>query len=184
MSLKRGRVQPGDCISADHYISLVPGHLQHSFGQEEHRYTCRSLFVDHTSGKKFNFCQYSTTANETIKSAQHLESMAKQENIKVIKYHSDNGIFASTAFKNHCVSQQQEFSFSGVGAHHQNGVAERNIKTVAQWAQANMLHLALHWLAQATVSFWPQAIEYSVRVFNRMPNTETGISPNKIWSSV
>jgi hypothetical protein len=60
--------------------------------------------------------------------------MAKQENIKVKKYHLDNGIFALTAFKNHCESQKQEFSFSGIGAHYQNGVAERNIKTVAQWA--------------------------------------------------
>jgi hypothetical protein len=134
MSLKRGHVQLGDCISADHYISLVPGHLPHTFGQEKHGYTCGSLFVDHASGKNFNFCQYSITANKTIKSAQRLESMAKQENIKVKKYHSDNGIFASTAFKNHCESQQQEFSFGGVGAHHQNGDAERNIKTVAQWA--------------------------------------------------
>ncbi len=65
-----------------------------------------------------------------------------------------------------------------------NGVAKRNIKTVAQWAQANMLHLALHWPTQATVSFWPQAIEYSVWVFNQMQNTETGISPKKKWSSV
>jgi hypothetical protein len=47
-----------------------------------------------------------------------------------------------------------------------------------------MHHLALHWPAQATVSFWPQAIEYSVWVLNQMPNTETGISPNEIWSSV
>jgi hypothetical protein len=110
--------------------------------------------------------------------------MAKQENIKVKNYHSDNRIFASTAFKNHCESQQQEFSFSGVGAHHHNGVAKRNIKTVAQWAWANMFHLALHWPAQATISFWPQAIKYLVWVFNRMPNTETGISLNKMWSSV
>jgi hypothetical protein len=144
MSLKRGHAQPGDCISTDHYISSVPRRLPHTFGQEKHEYTCGSLFVDHASGKFFNFCQYSTTSNQTIKSAQHLDSMAKQENIKVKKYHSDKRIFASTAFKNHCESQQQEFSFSGVGAHHQNGVAKRNIKTVAQLAQANMLHLAHH----------------------------------------
>ncbi len=90
MSLKRGHVQPGDCTSADHYISLVPGCSPYTFGQEKHGYTCGSLFVNHTSGKIFNFCWYSTTANKTIKSAQHLESMAKQENIKVKKYHSDN----------------------------------------------------------------------------------------------
>jgi hypothetical protein len=107
--------------------------------------------------------------------------MGRQENFKVKKYHSDNDFFATTAFETHCKSQQQEFSFSGVGAHHQNGVAKRNIKTVAQWACANMLHLALHWPAQANIT---QAIEYSVWVFNQMPNAETGISSNKIWSSV
>jgi hypothetical protein len=32
MSLKCGHVQPGNCISADHYIFLVPGHLPHTFG--------------------------------------------------------------------------------------------------------------------------------------------------------
>jgi hypothetical protein len=64
MSLKCGHVQPCNCISADHYISSVPGHLPHTFGQEKHRYTCGSLFVDHASGKYFNFCQYSTTANK------------------------------------------------------------------------------------------------------------------------
>jgi hypothetical protein len=136
------------------------------FGREKHGYTCGSLFVDHASGKFFNFCQYSTNANKTTKSAQHLESMARQENVQVKKYHLDNGIFATTAFKTHCESQQQEFSFSSVGTHHQNGVAERNIKTFAQWAHANMLHLALHWPVQANISFWPQAIEYSVWVFN------------------
>jgi hypothetical protein len=153
MSLKCGHVHPGDCISANHYISLVPGHLPHTFGREKHGYTCGSLFVEHPSRKIFNFCQYSTNANETIKSAQRLESMARQENIEVKKYHLDNGFFATTAFKTHCESQQQEFSFSSVGAHHQNGVAKRNIKSVAQWACANMLHLALHWPAQANISF-------------------------------
>jgi hypothetical protein len=34
-----------------------------------------------------------------------------------------------------------------------NGLAERNIKTVAQWARANMLHFAHHWHAQANVHF-------------------------------
>jgi hypothetical protein len=99
MLLKRGHVHPGDCISADHYISSVPGCLPHTFGREKHGYTCGSLFVDHASGKIFNFCQYSTNANETIKSAQRLESMARQENFKVKKNHSDNGIFVTTAFK-------------------------------------------------------------------------------------
>jgi hypothetical protein len=55
-SLKHGHVQPGNCIFTDHCISLVPGHLPHTFGQEKHGYTCGSLFVDHASGIFFIFC--------------------------------------------------------------------------------------------------------------------------------
>jgi hypothetical protein len=67
--------------------------------------------------------------------------MAVGREYKIQKYHADNGIFALTKFKQHCDNNKIVYSFSGVGAKHQNGVAERNIKTVAQYARANMLHM-------------------------------------------
>ena len=33
--LRRGNTEQGDCISDDHYISLVPGRLEHTFGREK-----------------------------------------------------------------------------------------------------------------------------------------------------
>ncbi len=45
-----------------------------------------------------------------------------------------------------------------------------------------MLHFAHHWPAQASVCFWPQAIDYAIWVFNRLPNLTNGISPNELWS--
>jgi hypothetical protein len=164
--LKQDHLQPGNCISADHYFSPILGRLPHTFGKERNGYTCGSLFVDHSSGKIFNFPQYSNTASETIRSTLCLEAMALDEGFKLKRYHSDNGFFASAEFKQHCALQHQTYSFSGVGAKHQNGVAERNIKTVAQWAQANMLHLATPWPQFASSKYWPQAINYAVWVFN------------------
>jgi hypothetical protein len=131
----------------------------------------------------FNFCQYSTNANETISSKCCLSSLARQEGITIKEYHADNGVFASNVFKDDCDSLHQQYSFSGVGAHHQNGIAERKIKMVAQWAHANMLHFAHHWPAQANVRFWPQAIDYALWVFNRLPNFANGLSPNELWYS-
>ena len=182
--LKTNHLLPGDCVSADHYFSPIQGRLLHTFGRERTGYTCGSLFVDHASGKIFNFPQFSTNTTETIRTAQRLESMARDEGFNIKSYHADNGIFSSADFKEHCERNRIKFSFGGVGAKHQNGVAERNIKTVAQWARANMLHLATHWPQHASSTFWPQAIDYAVWVFNRMPNMITGISPNEIWSSV
>jgi hypothetical protein len=140
--------------------------------------------VDHASGKIFNFPQYSANGSETVRTTQRLASMARDEGITIKSFHADNGIFARSEFKDYCEHNRIKFSFCGVGAKHQNGVVERNIKTVAQWARANMLHLATHWPQHASSIFWPQAIDYAVWVFNRMPNMVTGISPNELWSSV
>ena len=99
-----------------------------------------------------------------------LEALARDAGFRIVKYHSDNGFFSSTDFKAHCDRHNTKYSFSGVGAKHMNGVAERNIKTVAQWARANMLHLAHSWPQYANPTFWPQAINYATWVFNNLPN--------------
>ena len=92
--LKKGHTQPGDCISADHYISAVPGRLPHTYGCEKDGYYGGTLFVDHASGKIFNFCQFSITGSETVDSKHKLEHFARNEGFKIKSYHSDNGIFA------------------------------------------------------------------------------------------
>ena len=89
--LKEGHLKRGDCISADHYISAVHGRLPHTFGCESKGYTCGTLFVDHASGKVFNYCQFSTNAYETIQSKHRLEALARQEGVDIKVYHSDNG---------------------------------------------------------------------------------------------
>jgi len=180
--LKRGHLEPGDCISIDQYVSKVQGRLPFTFGRERNGYTCGTLFIDHASGKIFNFCQLSNNANETLSSKSRLEAFAREESVTIKKFHTDNGIFASAAFKEDCNLKKQKLTFSGVGAHHQNGVAERNIKTISQWARASMLHAAHSWPDVASIKLWPQAVDYAVWVFNHLPNLEVGVSPNELWS--
>jgi hypothetical protein len=144
---------------------------------------CVALHLLTISGKLFKFCQFSNNASETINSKRRLKGLARQEGIAIKKYHADNGILGSNAFKGECDILKQEYSFGGVGTHHQNGMSERNIKTVSQWVRANMLHFTHHWPSQANVQFWLQAIEYLLWVFSWIPNMHTGLSPNEIWSS-
>ncbi len=106
--LKRSHLVLGSCISVDHYTSSVMGGLPHTFGSEQVGYSCGTLFVDHASRKLFNFCQYSTNANETISSKHRLELLARQEGITVKEYHADNGVFASNVFKEDCDSLHQK----------------------------------------------------------------------------
>lgn len=163
-------------------MSPIPGRLYNTYGREREGYTCGTLFVDHASGKLFNFSQFLTTATETIANKRMLERIALEDGIRIRHYHTDNGTFASDAFKTECTRSSQKLTFSGVGAHHQNGVAEQNIKTVSHWARANMLHAAYHWHEHANIKLWPQAVDYAVWIFNRMPSRENGLSPNELWS--
>ncbi len=97
--LKRGHLEPGDCISIDQYVSTVQSRLLWTFGCERDGYKCGTLFVDHASRKIYNFCQLSNNANETISSKSDLEALACEELVIIKKFHTYNGIFASAAFK-------------------------------------------------------------------------------------
>ena len=130
----------------------------------------------------FNFCQFSPGAAETVESKHTFEHFAWDEGFKIKSYHSDNGIFSSAKFTSDCEKLDQKINYSGVGAQHQNGVAERNIKIVASWAQANLLHAAYHWPKHISVCLWPMTIQYAVCIFNHLLVLDTGVSPNEIWS--
>jgi hypothetical protein len=58
--LKREHLLPGNCNSADHYFSPIIGRLPNTYGRERNGFRCGSLFVDHASGKIFNFLNIPT----------------------------------------------------------------------------------------------------------------------------
>jgi hypothetical protein len=47
-----------------------------------------------------------------------------------------------------------------------------------------MLHLATSWPQRADSKWWPQAIDYATWVFNKLPNMESRISSDELWSGV
>jgi transposase InsO family protein len=55
--------------------------------------------------------------------------------------------FTSAEYSDKLKEHQQVVKFAGVGAHHHNGVAERNIRTIVSIARTMMLHSAIHWPA-------------------------------------
>jgi len=58
--------------------------------------------------------------------------------------HTDNGTFTSQVFEADLHLHGQKGHFSGVGVHHQNGVAERSIKTVAEMDRSMMQRCNIH----------------------------------------
>ena len=60
-------------------------------------------------------------------------------------YRGDNGVYKSELFQKSCRDMNQTLDFSGIGAHHNNGIAERGIRTVSTCARTILLHAMLHW---------------------------------------
>ncbi len=91
---------------------------------------------------------------------------------KVKHYHADNGIFASKMWRAHCISKHQGLSFAGVGAHHQNGVAENRIRLLQSQARTMLIHAAKRWPSAVTTNLWPYAIRMANESSNELPSLQ------------
>jgi transposase InsO family protein len=184
-NLRRNDLKPGACVSCDHFICSDRGRRLDTFGRNTGTkgYVGGALYVDHASGKVFHYPQTDLTAEQTIRGKQIVERAAEEAGFSVKSYHTDNGIFASSEFREHCSTLKQSLSFSGAHAHHQNGIAERSIGTISSCARANLIHLMLCWPEQANINLWAFAMNYAIWVYNRLPSSMLGgLSPNELWS--
>ena len=73
-------------------------------------------------------------------------------------------------------------SFSGIGAHRQNGVTEQGIKKIFYQAQAVMICAVLHWPEATNENLWPFAVNYAVHIWNNMELPDCGSSPEEIFT--
>ena len=164
-------LKPGDCVSADQYESAVQGRRRETAGKEREskKFVGGTLFCDHASKYISVRHQVSTSAVETIKSKTDFEREGLLCGVEIKKYRTDNGIFASKAYED-SLDEHQYADQSGVGAHHQNGVAEANIGRVQRMARAMLLHLRLHWPEEFSADLWPFALDYAVHIHNHFPD--------------
>jgi hypothetical protein len=120
---------------------------------------------------------------EGISSEAILESKLSYERVlasynrKVKSYHADNLRFNDSNFTASCIKGGQQISFCGVGAHHQNGIAEAKVKEVSYAARTLLLHAKRKWPGVITTVLWPYALQASVDSHNRLSLDEEGLSP-------
>ena len=107
--------------------------------------------------------------------------MALSHGVQVKNYHADNSIFSAKAFKQILLDMDQHVRFSGVGAHHQNRVAERAIQMVVYRACIMLLHTAFRWPEMADVSLWPMALSHAVFFWNNTLDPDTGLLPLEVF---
>eukprot|EP00957_Ditylum_brightwellii_P160234 12199054-Ditylum_brightwellii.AAC.1 len=121
-----------------------------------------TIFVDHISGKIFVYHQQSLLAANSIKSMLRLGREAAESGVRVGALYTDNGTFSSTGFMSYLATKRQPIRFSGVGASHQNAVAERDIQTITYMSRILLIHASLRSTSGTiTANHWPMAMDYA-----------------------
>jgi hypothetical protein len=135
-AIKADDLVQGQCVSVDHFECTAKGRLYESRGKttKDSMYQGGCLFIDHASGYVHVEHQVSFSTTDTLRSKHLFERSCLDMGVVVQAYQSDNGVFSSKDFTSEIEKYTQNIQFSGVGAHHQNGVAERGIGTIMSMA--------------------------------------------------
>eukprot|EP00956_Cyclotella_meneghiniana_P015029 scaffold22790_cov42-Cyclotella_meneghiniana.AAC.1 len=188
-ALSRDQYCTGDFVSLDQYIVKTPGRLPTGYGKESYTnmFHGGTIFRDAASKYIHVQNQVSLGAGETVNAKMAFEEwLWEQARVTVKHYHSDNGVFDSTLFREACEEENQKQSFSGVGAQHQNAEAERAIQTIMYMARTFMIHAALHWGSDGSddLSLWSFAVDHAAWLYNRIPQQKSGITPLELVTNI
>ena len=151
--------------------------------RQQKRYVGATVFADHFSGLTYVHLMSSLSGDETVEAKQAFERFAAQHGVHVSHYHADNGRFADLKFMEAVKTSHQTLSFCGVGAHHQNGIAERRIRDITETSRTMLLHAQHRWPNTVTCNLWPQALKQAVNIRNALTREMGKSSPLSIFSN-
>ena len=177
---------PGETVSVDQMISPTPGLVAQMTGMlTNKRYMCATIYVDQYSGYSFIWLQKSTGAEETLMGKRAFEAHARESGVRIKHYHADNGVFKARSWVAECERIGQRMTYAGVGAHHQNGVAERRIRVLQDLTRAQMAHASHRWPEAISANLWPYALRIANDEWNMAPGLRgrQGRSPAQIFHS-
>ena len=178
------KLTPGAEIAVDQYETRTRGRRFDTAGRErpEDKFAGGTIFCDVASGYTRCYPQVSLGGSETIRSKIQFEREALAHGVVIRGYRTDNGIFTKEAFMSELDSKNQLITSCGVGAHHQNGVAERSIRTLVERSRTVLLHAQLRWMDETSVELWPMAMQHTSYLINVIPNIHEGLSPEEKFS--
>jgi len=184
LPLDANHLRPGDCVSVDQLESNTPGCLPTSRGTPTKcTFQAATLFCDHASRFLHLTCNISTVAEEALLAKLSFEREAALANVRIRKSKADNGIFHLALWKTSCELLQQTIEYCGVNAHHQNGIAKRQIRSIMDPARMMLLHAMHHWSDIIKVDLWPYALKLAIDLHNHTPGP-SGLSPAEIFVGV
>jgi hypothetical protein len=130
------------------------------------RYKYVSFWVDHATSFVYTTFHTSKAASELLASKKEFEMWAAQFNVKIQTIRADNGVYTAQSFKHACTQNQQLLTFCGVGAHWQDGIAERFIGSITERARSILLHAMAKWPDTFQEDMWPFVVRHAVLFHN------------------
>ena len=121
----------GECVSINVLVSITPEPIAHIYGfimHQHYQYEC--VFVDYHSDFKYVHILKYQTVDEAVEANEDFEAYAESHGVDTKQYHADNILFWSELCMNQYRYIHQGITFSGVNSHHQNGIAERRIRSL------------------------------------------------------
>ena len=179
---------PGQCVSVDTLESPTPGLIAQAKGSlTKSRYTKATVFVDQYSGLDYVHVHRGNTGDEVLEAKMAFERFAAQHGVTIRHYHADNGRFAEPKFQDAVKKCGQTISYCGVNAHHQNGRAERRIRTLTEAARTQLLHAQHRWPRVVNAHLWPYALKLASDLSQNIPREsreegKNGKSPFQLFS--
>lgn len=173
--------KPGASISTDQMEPGPPGYPFTTKGSPSKlRYKYVNFWVDHHSSYVYVTFHQTKEVSELIKSKEEFTTWAASYNVNIETIRADNGVYAARAFQDHCMKHQQHLTFCAVGAHWQNGIAERFVGTITERARTILLHAMSKWPDLITKDFWPFAIRHAVNYHNATTHQGKTHSPHRL----
>ncbi len=171
---------PGANTSTDQMISPFGGLIPQMKGKlMRARYYAATIFVDHFTDYTYVHLMPDSTAESTLEAKNAYEQLLRTHGHRVKAYHADNGRFAENVFVGDVRDKAQSMTYCGVGSHHQNGIAERRIKTLGEDARTMLAHGAHLWPEAVSKLLWPFAYKAACRSRNKFKLDAAGLSPEE-----
>ena len=88
---------------------------------------------------------------------------------KLKAFRSDNGIYKAAEFRAEIHDNDQHITYYGVGAHHQNGVAEIYIRTMVEKMRTVLPNAYARWPSPISMEYWTFSFRHFVNQRNSTP---------------
>jgi hypothetical protein len=182
--ISEGHTKPGHGVSSDGLESGTPGRPFTTKGSPSNtRYNYVSFWVDHMSTFVYITFHSSKAAKELVRSKTDCEQFAARYNVNIKNIRADNGVYAAQLFREACIQKQQNLTFCAVGAHWQNGIAERFIGTITQRARTILLHAMAKWSDVIKEDMWTFALRHAINFHNSLIRKDSEFTPYRLFTN-